>query len=177
MPPHVNGFTPQIGRPGTIVKIAGEHLDRVISIEFTGGVSADFTLFKDTMLKVAVPAGAETGPILLRDGRSVSETPAWFRVIVPSPGALALAPARPNPGRGPFAVAFNLPESDVVHLGVFDVRGRRVADLANGPLAAGGHERVWDARGTNGGRVAPGLYFVRLRLRNGAVTRPIVVLD
>jgi hypothetical protein len=50
-----------------------------------------------------------------------------------------------------------VPATDL-EVGVFDVRGRRVAKLARGPRPPG-EPVVWDPR-TSGG-VSPGIYFVR----------------
>jgi len=70
------------------------------------------------------------------------------------------APA-PNPvPRGSEAtLAFTLPaRADDLDLGVFDVKGRRVATLARGPVSVGPHAERWNASG-----FPAGLYFVRLR--------------
>jgi hypothetical protein len=70
------------------------------------------------------------------------------------------APA-PNPVlRGSEAtISFTLPaRADDLDLGVFDVKGRRVATLARGPVELGPHVERWNAAG-----FPAGLYFVRLR--------------
>ena len=45
---------------------------------------------------------------------------------------------------------------------VFDVAGRRVRSLVDGPLPAGRHEVAWDGRDQAGRAVASGTYFSRL---------------
>lgn len=175
--PVVNGFTPASGAPGTIVKIAGENLDQVVSIEFEGGAAASFTLFSSSMLKAAVPAAAQTGRILLRSANGGAWTPSSFRVIHPPAGGLGLAPPSPNPGPGPFRIAYNVPAARAVDLDVMDVRGRRVRRLVHGVVAPGPHVELWDGRDAGGQRAAPGLYFVMLRLEDGHRTRRLVVID
>jgi len=175
--PVVNGFTPPEGPPGTIVKIAGEHFDQVLWVEFEGGLRSDFRLFSSNMLKVEVPAGAESGPILLRTETGGAWTPSAFRVITPPVGGLALAPPYPNPGAAPFRLRLNLPAARRVQLDVLDVRGRRVRRLLDGVLERGPQQALWDGRDAAGLRAAPGLYLVMLRLEEGIVTRRLVVLD
>lgn len=69
----------------------------------------------------------------------------------------------PNPAVSAASVTFNLPESSDASVEVYDALGRRVATLANGPLASGEHTLTWDAA-----QSAPGLYVVRLRAGNAA---------
>jgi hypothetical protein len=70
----------------------------------------------------------------------------------------------PNPSRGPTSLAFTLARSSRVRARVDDVAGRRVRTMEWGALPAGSHRETWDARSDDGGRVAPGLYFVTLEV-------------
>jgi hypothetical protein len=73
--------------------------------------------------------------------------------------AFALESVRPNPTRGePLGVAFTLPSSASARLELLDVSGRRVMEREVGALGAGRHSVALAA----GGRLAPGLYLVRL---------------
>ncbi len=94
----------------------------------------------------------------------------------PAPSALALG-ASPNPTRGPTTLAFTLPVAGPVTVGIHDVTGRLVRTLASGPRAAGTHRVNWDGRAATGARVAPGLYFCRLRTDGGTATRRIAVVE
>jgi hypothetical protein len=76
---------------------------------------------------------------------------------VANPGMLSFRLRGPNPVRGAASFAFDLPRPSPVTLEVFDVRGRRVARLADGVLEAGAHEARWSAPGP------AGVYFARLR--------------
>jgi len=175
--PVVYAFTPHKGSPGTVVKIAGDNFDGVLSIEFPGGVLTDFRLFSSSMLKVTVPDGAGSGLILLRSANGGAWTPDVFQVITPPTGGLALAAPYPNPGPGPFRIRFNLPAERRFELDVVDPAGRRVRRLAGGTAAAGPHETTWDARDTAGRRAPPGLYLVRLRLGDGVQARRLLLID
>ncbi len=71
--------------------------------------------------------------------------------------------AAPNPtGAAGTRLAFALPEAAELSAEVFDVRGRRVARLAERAYPAGEHALRWDGRDASGRAVAPGLYVVRV---------------
>jgi hypothetical protein len=73
-----------------------------------------------------------------------------------------------------FGVAGNL---DVpVTLSIYNVAGRRVARLVDARRTAGWYEADWDGRGSDGQRVAPGVYFARLEAGEVRETRRVVVL-
>jgi len=85
---------------------------------------------------------------------------------------LVLAPPFPNPARGRTVFRFRLPAAGAVRLGVFDARGRRVAEVAPpGTLAAGDHALTAPLGG-----LAAGVYFARLEGPGGPATRRVVVL-
>jgi hypothetical protein len=111
--------------------------------------------------------------ILCAFGEEIDET-----LAVPlsgSPG-LALAAPRPNPACAEAALAFDLPAAGRVRLVAFDLSGRRLATLADGMFAAGGHAVRWDLRDSAGARVAAGLVFVRLETAQGALVRRLTVV-
>ena len=75
----------------------------------------------------------------------------------PTADALRLDPPRPNPLRGPGRISFTLAEAGPATVDVFDVQGRAVARLADGPRAAGPHVVGFDASA-----LPAGTYLVRL---------------
>ena len=58
---------------------------------------------------------------------------------------------------------YGLDRESAVRLDAFDVSGRRVATLDQGLRGPGTHEVSWSGRDAAGGRVASGIYFLRLR--------------
>jgi hypothetical protein len=68
----------------------------------------------------------------------------------------------PNPFRGAATIRFGLAHAGEVQLELFDLAGRRIRTLAQGPHAAGSHAVTWDGRDAGGQHVAAGVYFVRL---------------
>ena len=71
----------------------------------------------------------------------------------------------PNPTRVA-TLAFTLPQDEQVELGVYDVTGRQVAELAKGYLPAGEYTRKWAGLDASGRQVGAGVYFIRLKAGN-----------
>jgi hypothetical protein len=90
-----------------------------------------------------------------------------------TPAALALSFASrgANPIRGDAHFALTLPTAGFVTVDVFDVHGRRVERLANGPLEAGQHDLHWTAPR------AAGVYFAEMRALGQRRTVRTVVLN
>jgi hypothetical protein len=72
----------------------------------------------------------------------------------------------PNPFNGVASVAILLDGVARVSVGVFDVHGRHVANLADRELDAGFHRLTWAGQDDRGRRVGAGLYFVRCVFRS-----------
>ena len=96
------------------------------------------------------------------DGQLVTnfDPPVGFESLAPD--EVQLSGSYPNPTRGAATIEYGLPEAGEVTMAVYDALGRRVATLAEGRQAAGRHQIRWDGRSAAGGRLASGLYFVRL---------------
>jgi hypothetical protein len=86
----------------------------------------------------------------------------------------ALEGAWPNPFNPATRIGYFLPSAGVVSVEIFDLTGRRVAVLANGPETAGSHSVWWYARRDDGTGVAAGAYIVRLRAGGSAVSRRVL---
>jgi hypothetical protein len=71
---------------------------------------------------------------------------------------------QPNPFRSSTAIRFAIPDGGVERydLRVFDVAGRVVRVLGEGPIGAGVHERTWDGRDAAGSDASSGIYFYQL---------------
>ena len=91
------------------------------------------------------------------EGTLQSSAESW--IDVPAAAKLALEGLRPNPAVGPIQVRFSLASGEAANLDLLDLAGRRVASREVGSLGAGSHLVRLDG----GGRVAPGVYWVRLR--------------
>ncbi len=85
-------------------------------------------------------------------------TQATAAEVPASPAGFRLLPAYPNPFREATTIVYEVGEPEHVTLEVFDVLGRRVARLVDGPRAPGRHRATFVAPDRAGG-----LYVYRLR--------------
>jgi hypothetical protein len=92
------------------------------------------------------------------------------------PASTALRANVPNPFNPTTSVPFDLARAGRVQLVVFDVSGRRVRTLVDAEFPAGRHQQVWDGFDDAGGRVASGVYVVRMQTGGFVASRRIVVL-
>lgn len=78
------------------------------------------------------------------------------------PSHMILYPNYPNPFNPATTIAFELGHGGRVMLAVYDLSGRRVATLVDGPVSAGYHTLKWSGRTDTGRPVASGVYLCRL---------------
>lgn len=86
-------------------------------------------------------------------------------------------PPFPNPTSSRASFHFALKTEGKVRITVIDSRGRTVAVPVNGDFAAGTYAASWDGRASSGERVAPGMYFLNLRVPGFQESRSLVVLE
>jgi hypothetical protein len=86
-----------------------------------------------------------------------------------------LHPNYPNPFNPSTVVGFQVGTQDLasvqVKLSVFDILGREVATLVDGPMPAGSHSVTFDATG-----LASGIYLVRLEAGGMVRTRSMALI-
>ena len=100
-------------------------------------------------------AGNESDPALPESVTGVDE-PAI-------PARFALHRSMPNPLRSGAEIAYDVPaDGGEVRLTVYDVAGRRVRMLVDGPQTAGRKSATWDGRDDRGNAVGSGVYYCRL---------------
>ena len=94
------------------------------------------------------------------------------------PTALQVDAPYPNPFNPSTTVRFYVPGADGVELdlAVYDLQGRRVRVLHQGPIAAGWHTAVWDGRNDRGQGSASGLYFLRARSSHDQTIRKMTLV-
>jgi hypothetical protein len=86
--------------------------------------------------------------------------------VGPAPPTLTrLYPPMPNPLTAGSTLRFDLARPGNARLEVFDLSGRRVAQITDQDYAAGRYSLRWDGRGESGMPLGSGLYFVRLSTR------------
>ena len=88
------------------------------------------------------------------------QTPAAAR-----PAQHRLGAAYPNPFNPAMVIPLDLAtDQKQVHLALYDVLGRRVRQLWDGPLVVGSHRFVWDGRDEEGKAVAAGVYIYKVEI-------------
>lgn len=100
----------------------------------------------------------------------ITQVPTNSEVGGEIPGGFQLSPAFPNPFAGSTTLTYRLPVPGTISAEVFDIRGRRVASLADGPRTAGAHSVSW-----NSGDASPGTYFIRVRFENLVKVEKVVL--
>ena len=120
-------------------------------------------------------AANAAGPATPRDGVYRTVEPVAVTVDAedggPARDAFELGTPYPNPSGGGVTVAVTLGQGAEVRVGVFDVLGRRVAVLWDGPLAAGAHALRLD-----GAALPAGLYVVRAEVDGERLFRQTTLL-
>ena len=90
---------------------------------------------------------------------------------------LDLLRAGPNPFSDSVTLTYRMPsEHGPVRLVVYDVSGRAVCSLAEGPCDRGAHTAVWHGLTDSGVPAASGVYFARLEVEGRSVSRKLVLL-
>ena len=106
---------------------------------------------------------------------------------LPTPGTFDLSPNMPNPFNANTLIRFQVPASTGTEdmrdrfpraeLTVYDLAGRRVRTLVEGPIEPGIHAIPWDGKDEENQGVSTGVYIVRLQVEGkGSQARKIMLL-
>ena len=87
------------------------------------------------------------------------------------PSKYLLSQNFPNPFNPSTTISWQIPESGLVTLKIYDVLGREVTTLVSEELSAGKHETVFDAS-----RFSSGVYFYQLKTRKFIKSKKMVLL-
>ncbi|MEE9465939.1 MAG: T9SS type A sorting domain-containing protein [Candidatus Neomarinimicrobiota bacterium] len=78
------------------------------------------------------------------------------------PTTFALHQNYPNPFNPSTTIKFDVPEATELMVVVYDLLGRKVITLANGPVQPGYHRVIWSGKTADGSEVPTGMYIARL---------------
>jgi len=106
---------------------------------------------------------------------NLSDSPTAAEARLPNTGA-RLGQNYPNPFNPTTVIGYELPNSGLVSLRVYDVRGLLVRTLVEENRGTGPQEVMWDGRDNNGATVASGVYVYRLRFGNELLSRKLLLL-
>ncbi|WP_412061231.1 T9SS type A sorting domain-containing protein [Rubrivirga sp. IMCC45206] len=150
------------GLPVVLVDLAtGEEVDVRARSSYAFRAETRPALAEVPLDDLADPAAA-ADRFVLRIGAALATTGDVTAVVLEAPV--------PNPSAGGARLEFGIPEAGAVRLSVFDARGRKVAVLVDGSLAAGRHEARLPAS------LAAGVYVVRFEAGGAVVTRRAAVV-
>lgn len=122
-----------------------------------GPDGADEVIFNKSVITIASPGG-----ILAAD----DAIPADF----------VLAQNYPNPFNAGTQIEFSLPEPGFACLAVYDILGRAITVLVDGPMAAGRQQVQWRGKNDRGESVGSGIYFYRLIAGGHSQMRKMLLL-
>ncbi len=94
----------------------------------------------------------------------------------PVPGVALRLEASPNPFARSTSITALVPGSGLARLRIFDVGGRAVATLWEGPVRAGVLRAAWHGFDDEGRPVASGVYLCTLEGAGSVTTRPLLLL-
>ncbi len=111
---------------------------------------------------------------------SIQASKAAAPVLVVSPAtpvatSTSLFAPYPDPASREITFRFSLVAEGEADVDLYNVAGQRVRGLASERFSAGEHSRVWNRQDEKGRQVAPGVYFIRLRTGEAALTRKFFV--
>jgi hypothetical protein len=126
-------------------------------------------------------------PFFRHDSRNTGRFDAdYLSIGVAEPGPAsaavtpALHPAYPNPFNPFTTIRFRVPgeagAARPVRLAVYDIQGRLIRRLVDGPVETGEQAVVWDGRAERGGQVASGAYYVKFETGDQALTHKVILL-
>jgi hypothetical protein len=99
-------------------------------------------------------------------------------IETPQPvGQFALYKASPSVVRDLARISYYIGRQSDVQLGVYDVSGKLVRKLVDGPMAPGERSSAWNRTDDDGRRVSNGTYFYRLTVDGRSVSGKAVLLD
>jgi hypothetical protein len=174
-------------------------VERLLSVDGMLFAAGDFRLPDNSVIETVarwdgsdwhiLGSGTNTYAIAVHDGylynagsglihghvsHGLSRIPLYATLDAPGPKSPGLELALslwPNPTRGAARCRFTLPKPGNARVAIFDVTGRTVATLADGPFAAGPHDVRWDPH------ARAGVYFARIDAGSRHVSRRFVVLE
>jgi len=124
-----------------------------------------------TFVDRTLPAGSYAYRIKQVDQDGSFKYSSIIHADIALPKVFSLHQNYPNPFNPTTTIQFSIAKSSMVNLKIFDLLGREVETLVDGPMEAGTHEVTFDAT-----RFASGIYFYRLKAGSFTATKRLVLL-
>jgi len=118
-------------------------------------------------------ADRDNGLHILTLDNEVSVSEEWRETL---PQRSILARNYPNPFNSETMIEFNLPDGGATSVQIFDITGRKVAELFNGYLGAGINKLRWNGKDDKGHNLSSGVYFYKVTMgEKSAVGRMLTI--
>jgi hypothetical protein len=156
----------------------GDGMSEIVTVDFGGTVHVwDYDYPYS-------PNGPAPWPQFHHDARRTGSSDATDLLgvepaAIVAPHTLELAAPRPNPAHGELQFALGVPIAQggaALELAIYDLAGRRVRVIVQGPARTGRSTVRWDARDARGARLPGGVYLARLTSGAETRTRKVVLL-
>jgi len=92
------------------------------------------------------------------------------------PVEFALGQNFPNPFNPSTTFTFDVPQTQVVRLAVYNLLGEKVRSVTDGVVEAGRHQVRWDGTNDQGRGVVSGVYFYRLEASGFVSTKKMILM-
>lgn len=122
--------------------------------------------------ELAAVAGEFSGP----DGIALGVELGRPSVILADAPRVALGANRPNPFSTETVFSLDLVAAADVVVGIYDLRGRSVANLHRAPLGPGSHLFRWNGRSADGSAAPNGVYFYKAMVAGKSFTRKLILM-
>lgn len=133
----------------------------------------------NTLITIDPSTGAATtvGSTEMSGLRALAWAPATTAVDEPAasdvqPQEFVLLQNYPNPFNAKTVISFTIPRTEHVNITLFDILGREIAVLANGPYTKGMHKITWEANS-----FSSGIYFYRMTAGTFSQMRKLAILE
>ena len=140
-----------------------------VPFNYVSGASPDTCIIQIQIVGPVTGNDYHLGSYFLLDDLSFGGVTGVDGPPAPTSTVTAFLENAPNPFVNTTTVAFTLAKFSSVTLQVFDMQGRVVATLLEGPMDAGEHQASWDAS-----QQPSGLYWCRLTAGGGTRSRRLV---
>lgn len=75
------------------------------------------------------------------------------------------------------SIRFQLSESELVDIKIYDLLGREVKTLVSQKTHSGTHSTQWDGRNNLGAPVSPGLYYYTMKTKKFSTSKKMIILE
>ena len=139
---------------------------------YSGAQYLRFRLTDDSVDAELTDPGWTIDNIRIISGSAVAND-ATTSPALPAP---VLYPNFPNPFNPSTNISFALAQPDHVKLEIFNIKGQKVATLADEAFPAGSHTMVWNGKDADQNPVSSGVYLYRLSTSVNTATRKMMLM-